>query len=150
MNVETRAACGAYPGEVLAAYAKEDTPLPTDSIVHWLHLSMRMVMDATPSLAELLPPSASRFFHHFANKSLTASSSLHSTISSQVSKHAFNASVSAAQKSKKDKIGQGELVIAHVLTYSAPHSSMWKSITPATCLTTLTDKLVYLTKDKLS
>jgi hypothetical protein len=98
--------------------------------------SMTMVIDATPSSADSLPPSASRFFSHYANVPSTTSSSLQRNLSLQANTHSFEASLTAAKKNKKQ---DGGMALAHALAHSAPQASQWKQATPCTALTTLTD-----------
>jgi hypothetical protein len=124
--------------KVFSPYTTVTTPLSTDTLLHhWIDVSMKLVTDATPSSAKELPSSPSLFFHHLTNQSTTLSSSLQSTLSLQAHQHSYDASLINAKKMKKQ---DGGMKLAHLLAYSAPQASQWKSAVPTTGLTTLTDR----------
>jgi len=124
--------------KVFAPYTSVTTPLPTNTLLHHcIDVSMKQVTDATPSSAKDLPSSPSLFFHHFTNQSTAISSSLQSTLSLQAHQHSHDASLTSARMMKKQ---DGGMKLAHVLAYSAPQASQWKTAVPTTGLTTLTDR----------
>jgi hypothetical protein len=113
--------------KVFTPYTTDTTALPADSLLHrWIDVSMQMVTDDTPSSVKHLPPSPSRFFHHFTHTT-TISSSLQSALSLQAHQHSYDASLTAARKMKKQ---DGGMALAHALAYSAPQASQWKSAYP--------------------
>lgn len=122
---------------VFAPSCAADCPLPSVTTLHgWLVDSMREVLEATPDLASLLPPSASSFFSFYATAKSSLSSTLQRTLTSQAIQHRLDAFLTAAKQMRKH---DGGAALAHAKAISAPNASAWKRTAPTHPLMKLTD-----------
>jgi hypothetical protein len=122
---------------IFAPYGKADHPLPSDTLLHsWLADSMRLVTEATPDSASILPPSASSFFSFYTAAKSSLSSTLQRKLSLQANQHRFDASLTAAKQMRKQ---DGGAALAHAKAISAPLASAWKRTAPTHPLLKLRD-----------
>jgi hypothetical protein len=102
----------------------------------WIEGSMQTIVTATPSSADLLPPSASAFFLHYATSKSSDSSSLQRTLSAQASSQSVEVSLSAAKEMKRQGNGWE---LSHLLAITAPRAWTWKLAMPTEKALTLSD-----------
>jgi hypothetical protein len=122
---------------IFAPYGKADHPLPSDTLLHsWLADSMRLVTEATPDSASILPPSASSFFSFYTAAKSSLSSTLQRKLSLLANQHRFDASLTAAKQMRKQ---DGGAALAHAKAISAPLASAWKRTAPTHPLLKLRD-----------
>ena len=131
------AAVAAAP--VFVSYADADCPLESESLLaQWIGQSIHQAVEATPSLADVLPTTASTFFHHIASTRTypASSTSLQRRLSAQAASHSHEAFLSRSKEMKKV---DGGAMLAHALAVSAPRAWAWKNVIPTTPETHLSD-----------
>jgi hypothetical protein len=123
--------------DVFAPFGAADCPLQATSLLHgWIAESMRLVTEATPDSASLLPPSASAFFSFYAASKSSLSSTLQRKLSLLASTHRVDALLSVAKRMRKQ---DGGAALAHTRAIAAPMASAWKRTAPTHPLLTLRD-----------
>ena len=134
---------------VFSPYTDPDCPLEPESLlVGWIGQSVQQVVEATPSLAAVLPTDASAFFHHVTTTRTypSTSSSLQRQLSAQAASHSHEAFLSRCKGMRRV---DGGAMFAHAKAVSAPRAWAWKNVVPTTPETDLSDEH-YRLADRLS